>query len=414
MFQRIGAAAIKPDLTNTIALCKALGYPHHKFKSIHVAGTNGKGSTSHMLASILQSAGYCTGLYTSPHLKSFTERIKINGIEIHQEYVVGFVNRIYPQIKKLKPSFFEITVALAFDYFAHENVDVAVIEVGMGGRLDSTNVITPAVSVITNIGWDHTDLLGDTLDKIASEKAGIIKTGIPVVISERQPEVANVFEEKAIASGSTISFAADRFEAKVLDVNGVVLFDIVENGTTLIRNLSLPLQGSYQKKNLPGVMETVRVLNDKGWSIQPESIRRGLEQVVAYTGLKGRWQVLGRRPLIVCDTGHNLDGMKEVVGEIQRQDYRKLYFVLGMVKDKDISSVLGLLPRDAYYFFCQAKIPRALDAATLFESANLYNLRGEVVSDVNDALRAAKSKAEADDMIFVGGSTYVVAEIDEL
>ena len=414
MFQRIGAAAIKPDLTNTIALCKALGYPHHKFKSIHVAGTNGKGSTSHMLASILQSAGYRTGLYTSPHLKSFTERIKINGIEIHQEYVVGFVNRIYPQIKKLKPSFFEITVALAFDYFAHENVDVAVIEVGMGGRLDSTNVITPAVSVITNIGWDHTDLLGDTLDKIASEKAGIIKTGIPVVISERQPEVANVFEEKAIASGSTISFAADRFEAKVLDVNGVVLFDIVENGTTLIRNLSLPLQGSYQKKNLPGVMETVRVLNDKGWSIQPESIRRGLEQVVAYTGLKGRWQVLGRRPLIVCDTGHNLDGMKEVVGEIQRQDYRKLYFVLGMVKDKDISSVLGLLPRDAYYFFCQAKIPRALDAATLFESANLYNLRGEVVSDVNDALRAAKSKAEADDMIFVGGSTYVVAEIDEL
>ena len=414
MFQRIGAAAIKPDLTNTIALCKALGYPHHKFKSIHVAGTNGKGSTSHMLASILQSAGYRTGLYTSPHLKSFTERIKINGIEIHQEYVVGFVNRIYPQIKKLKPSFFEITVALAFDYFAHENVDVAVIEVGMGGRLDSTNVITPAVSVITNIGWDHTDLLGDTLDKIASEKAGIIKTGIPVVISERQPEVANVFEEKAIASGSTISFAADRFEAKVLDVNGVVLFDIVENGTTLIRNLSLPLQGSYQKKNLPGVMETVRVLNDKGWSIQPESIRRGLEQVVAYTGLKGRWQVLGRRPLIVCDTGHNLDGMKEVVGEIQRQDYRKLYFVLGMVKDKDISSVLGLLPRDAYYFFCQAKIPRALNAATLFESANLYNLRGEVVSDVNDALRAAKSKAEADDMIFVGGSTYVVAEIDEL
>jgi dihydrofolate synthase/folylpolyglutamate synthase len=414
MFQRIGAAAIKPDLTNTIALCQALGNPHHKFKSIHVAGTNGKGSTSHMLASILQSAGYRTGLYTSPHLKSFTERIKINGIEIHQQYVVDFVNRIHPQIDKLKPSFFEITVALAFDYFAHEKVDVAVIEVGLGGRLDSTNVITPALSVITNIGWDHTDLLGDTLQKIAYEKAGIIKNGIPVVISERQPEIENVFKEKASASGSPIFFAADRFEAKILDVNGVVSFDIVENGTTLIGDLSLPLQGSYQKKNLPGVMETVRVLNNKGWNIQPKSLRRGLEQVVAYTGLKGRWQVLGRQPLIVCDTGHNLDGMKEVVSEIQRQDYRKLYFVLGMVKDKDISSVLGLLPRDAHYFFCQAKIARALDAATLFESANLYSLKGEIVRDVNDALRAAKSKAKADDMIFVGGSTYVVAEIEDL
>jgi dihydrofolate synthase / folylpolyglutamate synthase len=414
MFQRIGAAALKPDLTNTIALCQALGNPHHKFKSIHVAGTNGKGSTSHMLASILQSAGYQTGLYTSPHLKSFTERIKINGIEIHHEYVVEFVNRIYPQIEELKPSFFEITVALAFDYFANEKVDVAVIEVGLGGRLDSTNVITPAVSVITNIGWDHTDLLGDTLEKIALEKAGIIKNGIPVVISERQPEVANVFEEKASVSGSAISFAADRFEAKTFDANGVVSFDVVENGTMLIRDLSLQLQGSYQKKNLPGVMETVRILNDKGWNIQPESIRRGLEQVVAYTGLKGRWQILGRQPLIVCDTGHNLDGMKEVVRQIQRQDYRTLYFVLGMVKDKDISSVLNLLPGEAYYFFCQAKIPRALDATTLFERADLCGLKGEIVHDVNDALRAAKSKAEPNDMIFIGGSTYVVAEIEDL
>jgi dihydrofolate synthase/folylpolyglutamate synthase len=414
MFQRIGPAALKPDLSNTIALCKTLGDPQNKFKSIHVAGTNGKGSTSHMLASILQSAGYRTGLYTSPHLKSFTERVKIDGAEIRQEHVIDFVNKIYPQIEKLKPSFFEITVALAFDYFAHDKVDVAVIEVGLGGGLDSTNIITPVVSVITNIGWDHTDLLGDTLEKIASEKAGIIKGGIPVVISERQPAVEHVFEEKALTVGSPISFAADRFHAKSNEDKGVVSFDIFENGTPLFKNLSLPLQGSYQEKNLPGVLETVRTLNQEGWSINSGSIRQGLEAVVATTGLKGRWQVLGRQPLVVCDTGHNLDGMKEVVRQIQRQDYRKLYFILGMLTGKDISSILSLLPVDAYYFFCQANIPRALDAATLLEHARANHLIGEIVSDVNDAIRAAKNVAAPEDMIFVGGSTYVVAEIDGL
>lgn len=414
MFQRIGPAAIKPDLSNTIALCSALGDPQNRFKSIHVGGTNGKGSTSHMLASILQTAGYRTGLYTSPHLKSFTERVKIDGNEIGQEYVIDFVNRIYPHIERLKPSFFEITVALAFDYFAHENVDIAVIEVGLGGRLDSTNVITPVVSVITNIGWDHMDLLGDTLEKIAWEKAGIIKDSIPVVISERQAAVAHIFNEKASASGSSIFFASDRFESKVKDIGDMTTFDILENGRELFGNLLLPLQGAYQEKNLPGVVETVRVLNAAGWKIQPESVRRGLEQVVLRTGLKGRWQVLARRPLVVCDTGHNLDGMREVVRQIQRQDYHKLYCILGMVKGKDISAILALLPKGAFYFFCQAKIPRALDAVTLQENASANNLEGKIVIDVNEAILAAKKMAGPEDMIFIGGSTYVVAEIEGL
>lgn len=414
MFQRIGPAAIKPDLSNTIALCKALGDPQNKFRSIHVAGTNGKGSISHMLASILQSAGYRTGLYTSPHLKSFSERVKIDGAEISEPYVIDFVNRMYPQIQTLKPSFFEITVALAFDHFAREGVDIAVIEVGLGGRLDSTNVITPVVSVITNIGWDHTDLLGDTLEKIASEKAGIIKEGVPAVISERQKEVEKVFEEKARAMHSPITFASERFEAQVHEENGIAMFDVFEKKKTVFKNLSLPLQGSYQEKNLPGVMETVRVLNGEGWNIDAKSIRLGLENVVSTTGLKGRWQILGRQPLVVCDTGHNLDGMREVVRQIQRQHYSKLFIVFGAVKGKDILSILNILPKDAYYFFCQAKIPRALDASTLFEYAKANNLQGEIVTDVNDAIRAATQVASAADMIFVGGSTYVVAEIDGL
>ncbi len=414
MFQRMGPAAIKPDLSNTIALCKALGDPQNKFSCIHVAGTNGKGSTSHMLASILQSAGYRTGLYTSPHLKSFTERVKIDGAEITEQYVIGFVNRIYPLIETVKPSFFEITVALAFDYFAHEEVDVAVIEVGLGGRLDSTNIITPLVSVITNIGWDHTDLLGDTLEKIAWEKAGIIKEGVPAVISERQQVVEKVFEDQARATHSPITFASDRFEAKAYEENDVVMFDIYENRKTLFKNLSLPLQGSYQEKNLPGVMETVRVLNREGWKIETEFIQQGLETVVSSTGLKGRWQVLGKRPLVVCDTGHNLDGMKEVIRQIQRQGYSKLFMVLGMVKGKDIFSILNILPKDGYYFFCQPKIPRALDASILFEHARVNDLNGEIVTDVNEAIFAAKHLAAAEDMIFVGGSSYVVAEIEGL
>jgi dihydrofolate synthase/folylpolyglutamate synthase len=414
MFQRVGAAAIKPDLKNTLILCEALGNPQLKFKSIHVGGTNGKGSTSHMLASIFQSAGFKTGLYTSPHLKSFTERIRINGNEISKAYVIDFVNRILPMIDTVKPSFFEITVAMAFDYFASEKVDIAIVEVGLGGRLDSTNVITPELSVITNIGWDHMDLLGDSLEKIAGEKAGIIKPGIPIVISERQPEVENIFMGRASSMNSPLYFASDLLNASMQSENGLVTFDVLEKGVPVLQNLALPLQGVYQQKNLLGVLQAVKILQIQGWQISIQHVRSGLENVISQTGLKGRWQVLNRNPLIVCDTGHNLDGMKEVLRQIKMQSYQNLFFVFGMVKGKDISSILELLPKDAYYFFCEAKIPRAVDASSLFQHALEYQLKGEVVPDVNDAIDHARRKAGDHDMIFIGGSTYIVAEIDAL
>lgn len=414
MFQRIGPAAIKPDLKNTLALCEELGNPQLKFKSIHVGGTNGKGSTSHMLASILQSAGFKTGLYTSPHLKSFTERIRINGEEVSKEYVIDFTNRILPAINTLKPSFFEITVAMAFDYFASRQVDIAVIEVGLGGRLDSTNIITPELSVITNIGWDHMDLLGDSLEKIAGEKAGIIKQGIPVVISERQAEVDYVFEKKALSTGSPLYFASDQFNALIQSKNGLVVFDVFDKGDPVIENLLLPLQGIYQQKNILGVLQAINVLRDQGWKISGQQVVSGLENVIAQTGLKGRWQILNESPKVVCDTAHNLDGIKEVVRQIRMHSYQNLFFVIGMVKGKDVSAILKLLPDEAYYFFCEAKIPRAIDASLLYQQATDYLLKGEVVRDVNDAIDLAKKKASKDDMIFVGGSTYIVAEIDSL
>jgi dihydrofolate synthase / folylpolyglutamate synthase len=414
MFQRVGAAAMKFDLSNTWALCDILENPHSKFKSIHIAGTNGKGSTSHMLASVFQSAGYKTGLYTSPHLKSFTERIRINGKEISEHHVIDFVNRIHPAIESLKPSFFEITVAMAFDYFAEQKVDMAIVEVGMGGRLDSTNVISPELSVITNIGWDHMDILGDSLEKIAEEKAGIIKAGIPVVISERQPEVEQVFEKKALAMNSKIYFAMDQITVRPHEEEGQLAFDIYDGGTIAFKNLVLPLQGRYQQKNIGGVLQALKLMEILGWKLMPEHIRTGLENVVSQTGLKGRWQVLNKKPFIVCDTGHNLDGITEVLKQIKAQTYRHLYFVFGMVKGKDVSAVLKLLPTHAYYFFCQPKIPRALDATVLCEQARDYDLTGEVIIDINEAIDKAKARADADDMIFIGGSTYVVAEIDNL
>jgi dihydrofolate synthase / folylpolyglutamate synthase len=287
MFQRVGASAIKPDLQNTLALCSKLGNPHLKFKSIHVAGTNGKGSTSHMLASILQSSGYKTGLYTSPHLKSFTERIRINGAEISKNYIVEFVKNIHPLIEKIKPSFFEITVAMAFDYFAAQYVDVAIIEVGLGGRLDSTNVITPELSVITNIGWDHTDILGNTLQQIASEKAGIIKEGIPVVISERQAEIDAVFKDKAVELNAPLFFAEDNFRAKTHKAGEQIVFDIFEGDRSLFSNLHLQLQGLYQEKNIPGVLQSVTILREKGWNISNEQLLDGFRYAVSHTGLKG-------------------------------------------------------------------------------------------------------------------------------
>lgn len=410
MYQRVGAIAYKKDLTNTVALCEALGNPQYSFKSVHVAGTNGKGSSSHLIASILQEAGYKTGLYTSPHLKLFTERIRVNGKEVSEDFVIGFVNRMKRVLDRVKPSFFETTVAMAFDYFALQKVDVAVVEVGLGGRLDSTNVITPVVSLITNIGYDHTDMLGDTLEKIAFEKAGIIKPGVPVVISERQGETTNVFLTRARDCNARIHFAQD--DVSVNKANTV--YQVAGKGKVRISDISLPLAGNYQAKNLCGVVKVIDVLNAVGFTITDNQLKRGIENVLVNTGLKGRWQILGKQPLIICDTAHNAEGLREVVGQLAEQNYKNLYVVLGMVKEKQHDSIMHLLPQSAYYFFCQANIPRALNAQELAQKAKEFGLFGTVEPDVNRAIAKAKALARPDDLIFIGGSTFVVAEINDL
>lgn len=409
MFQRVGAIAYKQDLTNTLALCDALGNPQHKFKSIHVAGTNGKGSSSHMLAAILQTAGYKTGLYTSPHLKEFTERIKINGKEIEREFVVDFVDRVKPALENIQPSFFETTVAMAFDYFAKEKVDVAVIEVGLGGRLDSTNVITPEVSLITNISWDHADLLGNTLEKIASEKAGIIKPNIPVVISERQKNIDEVFVEKSKSTSSPILFADEKYEITSLGDGEFEVTSQRERGL-----YSLDLKGQYQKKNLAGVLAVIDMISKNGFKISDENIFEGLKNTAQVTGLKGRWQKLSDKPLIICDTAHNEAGVREVLDQISKQKFKQLHIVWGMVKDKDVSKILAQLPKTAKYYFCQAKIPRAMDANDLKAMASDFGLKGDAIADVNQVINKAKANALPDDIIFIGGSTFVVAEIENL
>jgi dihydrofolate synthase/folylpolyglutamate synthase len=409
MYQRVGAVAYKPDLKNTLALCSALDHPESKFKSIHVAGTNGKGSSSHMIAAVLQSAGYRVGLYTSPHLKDFTERIRINGRPAPQHFIVDFVKRMKPVLEEIKPSFFETTVAMAFDYFAKEKVDVAVIEVGLGGRLDSTNVITPLVSLITNISWDHMELLGDTLPKIASEKAGIIKPHVPVVISEHQSETDFVFIEKAKQMNTAILFAPEIYKIESL---GDGKFSFAKEGKKFM--CELDLKGDYQQKNLAGVLTVVDQVRKEGFVISEESVSDGLKNTTSLTGLKGRWQKLSDRPFTVCDTGHNEAGIREVLSQICKQKFEKLFIVLGMVKDKDLDKVLKQLPSKAHYYFCQAKIPRALSATELKEKAAAFGLSGEVVTDVNKAIAAARKQASEKDMIFIGGSTFVVAEVNEL
>lgn len=409
MFQRVGAVAFKSDLTNTLALCEALGNPQQRFRSIHIAGTNGKGSSSHMIAAVVQAAGYKTGLYTSPHLKEFTERIRVNGNEIDREFVVDFVERIRPSIEKISPSFFEITVVMAFDYFAYQQVDVAVIEVGLGGRLDSTNVITPILSLITNISWDHMDLLGDTLEKIAYEKAGIIKPNIPVVISERQTEVEQVFIDKSMECHSPITFASDHFQV-THKTKGTFLI----NHNDRKYSLSLDLMGSYQSRNIAGVLASIEVLREMGFSISEDQLENGLKEVMLRTGLRGRWQTLGEKPLIICDTGHNEGGIREIVKQISALKFNHLHMVIGMVKDKDISKVLTLLPASATYYFCAASIPRAMPADELMVKAAAVGLKGDAYATVNDAIHAARSRSTDDDFIFVGGSTFVVAEIENL
>lgn len=409
VYHHIGAKAYKKDLTNTIALCQILHNPQTKFKTIHVAGTNGKGSSSHMLAAILQSAGYRTGLYTSPHLKDFSERIKINGAGIDPKFVVEFVNRMKPAMADIQPSFFELTVAMAFEYFALNQVDLAVIEVGLGGRLDSTNIIQPEISLITNIGFDHMDILGNTLPEIASEKAGIIKQNTPVIISEHQPEIEEVFRKKAHALNSTIVFAAHEVVCHSLANGELSIQSNAFNGL-----LNPELKGRYQIKNVRGVIATASKMIELGWSIKPIDIENGVNKTVSLTGLKGRWQILQHNPLVVCDTGHNAEGILELIEQIALTPHAELHWVFGMVKDKSPEKVLSILPKQAHYYFCQAKIERALDASVLLNLATEKGLAGVAVADVNEALSMALRASKPQDLIMVGGSTFVVAEIDGL
>lgn len=390
MYQRIGQAAYKADLSNTLALMEMLDHPEKAFKSVHVAGTNGKGSSSHMLAAIFQAAGYKTGLYTSPHLVDFRERIRINGEMITEQAVVDFVENHQAQFQSLGLSFFEMTVGLAFDYFRKEEVDIAIIEVGMGGRLDSTNVINPELSLITHIGLDHTQFLGDTLAKIAGEKAGIIKPATPVVISERQVECEAVFQSIAAERKAPIYFASDTVASARL-------------------YMDLDLKGDYQENNLRGVLCAIDRLEEKGWKLKP-SLETALKQVVALTGLRGRWEVLQQKPLMICDTGHNYTGVQAIVDQLKRQSYRQLHIVWGMVGDKAIKDILRLLPQSAFYYFTQASIPRAMNAEELKREALRFGLAGKAYADVPSAVKAAQEHTLGDDIIFIGGSTFVVGD----
>jgi dihydrofolate synthase/folylpolyglutamate synthase len=422
MYQRVGAAGFKKGLGNTEALAVALGHPEGRFRSVHVAGTNGKGSSSHLLAAVLQSAGYKVGLYTSPHLREFTERIRVNGQELAPAYLVQWVEQHRGLFAQVQPSFFEMCVALAFDYFAAEQVDVAVVEVGLGGRLDSTNIITPLVALITNISYDHQAMLGNTLPEIAGEKAGIIKPGRPVVVSQTQPEVAPVFEAKARQEGSPLLFADTRYEARLVaettaldqaSAGGQVL-DVYGDGQLHLKGIELGLLGDYQRLNLPGVLATLDELRAQGFAIPESAVRRGLRDVTRLTGLRGRWSIIGRQPLVVADTGHNEAGLRLVLAQLARVPHRHLHMVIGTVNDKDVTKVLALLPRDATYYFCQADIPRALPAAELTALATAQGLRGRAYGPVPAAVAAARAAAAPDDVVFIGGSTFVVAEVAEL
>jgi dihydrofolate synthase/folylpolyglutamate synthase len=437
MFTRVGSAALKANLDNTISLCNLVDNPQNKFKSIHIGGTNGKGSTSHMLAAILQTAGYKTGLYTSPHLKDFRERIRINGQMITEQAVVDFVDDHQNDFEVIKPSFFEMTVALAFDLFAKEKVDIAVIEVGLGGRLDSTNIITPLLSIITNIGWDHMNILGDTLQLIAAEKAGIIKPGIPVIIGEKQPGVAEIFIEKAKYENADLVFASEEWNVveKVKGERLKVKGDFLEitvtqktiphnsqltthnlklkvhNSQLTTHNLKLDLPGTYQLKNVKTVLSAVEELRLQGFQITDEHIQTALSNVKILTGLHGRWETISRNPLTICDTGHNPEGMEEVLKNITRVPYDHLHFVIGMVNDKDISKVLSILPVKATYYFCKPDIPRGLEAEILKGEAESFGLHGEAYLSVKEALSTAQKNAGPNDLVIVGGSTFVVAEV---
>ncbi len=419
MFSRIGAAAYKEDLHNTIALCTALDNPQDRFKTIHIAGTNGKGSTSHMLAAMLQQAGYKTGLYTSPHLKDFRERIRINGAMVEEDFIVHFVERTRNLTESIQPSFFELTVVMALEYFAQQRVDVAVIETGLGGRLDSTNIITPVLSIITNIGYDHMNILGDTLEKIAFEKAGIIKPGVPIVIGEWLDETRPVFEKKATQTGSPLHFAQNEYEVSNIQTDGLQLHcdirSIVEDCT---ESFTLDLSGLYQVKNLRTVICAEGLLMQQGFVIPAAAEKYALSHVKELTGLQGRWDIVAENPMTVLDVAHNEDGIRQVLEQLKNYRHpinavtRKLHFVIGVVKDKEVNKVLQLLPKEATYYFTNAHIPRALSAAELKTRAEEQGLSGTVFDDVNEAIRAARTNAGKEDIIVVFGSVFLVGEVD--
>jgi dihydrofolate synthase/folylpolyglutamate synthase len=387
MYQQKGADALQYKLATIRKFAAYLGDPHQQFKSIHVAGTNGKGSSCHMLAAVLQEAGYTVGLYTSPHLKEFTERIRINGEPIPQEQVVEFAETNKSYLEEHPLSFFEMTVGMAFDYFAEQRVDIAVIEVGLGGRLDSTNIISPEICLITNIGMDHQQILGNTLAKIGLEKAGIIKPNTPVVIGQQQPEVEGVFRMIAARKESEITFADPE----------------------LGKTYKTDLLGKYQKKNIPGVVETLRQLS--GFIIKEKHIKAGLQKVVELTGLLGRWQLLQEEPKVICDTGHNIDGIQTLMKQLKKQKYNKLHLVWGMVRDKSLDEILPLLPQEATYYYVQPQIQRALEAKALANAGKKHGLRGQVYPNVAEGYAAALATAKPEDLVFIGGSTFVVAEV---
>ena len=413
MFSRMGSAAFKKDLTNIRILCERLGDPHKKCKSIHVGGTNGKGSVSHMLAAVLQTAGYKTGLYTSPHLYDFRERIKVNGQMAEEAFVIDFVQRIKPVIHEIEPSFFEITVAMAFEYFAQQKVDVAVIEVGLGGRLDSTNIITPELSIITNIGWDHMDLLGDTLEEIAGEKAGIIKERTPVVIGEKRKETEAVFKKMAREKDAPLFFAEDRYQVVSHQWRQEhLILQVSKSGAGPTQIYELDLPGIYQQKNLCTVLTALDVLKRSDFQISNQQITTALKTVQQSTGLRGRWEVIHQHPAVVLEVAHNKEGIEQMLQHLLNIRHNHLHIILGTVKDKDITKVLELLPRDARYYFTQAHIPRALAADALKEKAGMFSLSGSAYENVNAALLQALNRAQRNDLIVVCGSIFLVAEVD--
>jgi dihydrofolate synthase/folylpolyglutamate synthase len=412
MFSRIGAAAYKKDLSNTKQLCAVLDNPQTKFKSIHIAGTNGKGSVSHMLAAVLQTAGYKTGLYTSPHLKDFRERIKVNGEECSKDFIIEFTKKITPEIEKLQPSFFELTVAMAFDYFAQQQVDIAVIETGLGGRLDSTNIIVPELSVITNIGYDHMNLLGNTLEKIAYEKAGIIKKNIPVIIGESINDTRHIFQSSAKEKDAPLIFAQENFYVQDFSYKHLQLkAEVVDKKKDEHHIYFLDLPGVYQTKNIITVLETIHQLKLKNWKIKQRDVDIGLKKVKPLTGLHGRWEKIRDNPAVILDVAHNIDGINQLIEQLELLSYDELHIIVGFVKDKDVLNILPLLPKTANYYFTKAQIPRAMNENNLAELAIQNGLQGKTFKEVNIALKEALTHAGKNDIILICGSVFLVGEV---